>query len=107
MIVLIIWRYEVKPECRDEFLRHYAEDGTWAILFQSAPGYLRTELLGSTDAQNCLVTIDRWRSGVDHAEFLSARQAQYRAIDKMCDRLTVSEQRLGGYRRAASIVNTH
>jgi heme-degrading monooxygenase HmoA len=103
--LVILWCYEVKPECREAFLRHYAEDGTWEILFRRAPGYLGTELLGGTDSHNRFMTIDRWRSAADHAEFLRTHQAQYRAIDKMCERLTVSERPLGEYRRAGSIVH--
>lgn len=104
--LVILWQYEVKPEYREEFLRHYAEDGTWASLFQVAPGYLGTELLSGTDSQNQFLTIDRWRSATDHAEFLRTHEARYLEIDKMCELLTISEKRLGDYQRVRSFVNT-
>lgn len=103
--LMILWCYEIKPECREAFLRHYAEDGVWARLFRAAPGYLGSELLAGTASQIHFMTIDRWRSAADHAEFLKTHQAQYRTIDKVCEVLTVSELRVGDYRRMGSTVN--
>jgi extradiol dioxygenase family protein len=39
-------------------------------------------------------TVDRWRSGSDHAEFPAACGKEYRKLDRQCERLTLEERRV-------------
>jgi len=98
---VLIWRYRVHPGQEGAFREHYTPAGSWARLFENAPGYLGTELLECTDGGD-FVTIDRWVSEAAHRGFLDAYGEAYRALDEECEALTESETFLGAFREAAN-----
>ena len=116
-MIAILWRYRVKPEHREEFERTYGSEGAWAQLFRRHPGYRGTELLAEThpvrpersesefegrsptqtpdDSPLTYLTIDRWRSEADFADFLATRGQAYAALDAATEGWTEEEEKLG------------
>jgi heme-degrading monooxygenase HmoA len=82
-----IWQFRVPPEKADEFRVVYRPDGDWATLFRRETAFLGTELLQSATHPNIFLTIDRW----DTAEAWAAWGAEYAALDRRCQKLTVAE----------------
>ena len=91
----VVWDYEVRPEHVDSFIEAYRPGGLWARLFHRGEGYMGSELYRSTDQATRFVTIDRWRSREQFAEFMVKHREAYASLDARCDAWTVTEQRLG------------
>lgn len=98
-VIVILWRYEVRPERVADFERAYNARGDWAALFAKAAGYLRTELL--RERAGVYLTIDRWRAREDFDNFLVMHRKAYDALDKVCDGWTITETRLGVFEALA------
>jgi heme-degrading monooxygenase HmoA len=96
-VIVRIWRYRVAGEHRGEFERIYGSDGDWARLFRLADGYLGTQLLRDPLEPGVYATVDRWRSAADFQAFITHFGAQYAALDRACDALTLEETDLGQY----------
>lgn len=92
---LLIWRFRVRPERRDEFLRRYAADGDWATLFGRSEEYVGTELLQADGELDAFLTIDRWHSREGWDRFRATCRAEYEALDKACEGLTLEEEKVG------------
>ncbi len=43
-----VWRYHVAAEMCEEFEREYGADGSWAVLFATATGFVETTLYRET-----------------------------------------------------------
>jgi len=96
-VIVRIWRYRVEEGHRADFERIYGGDGDWARLFRLADGYLGTQLLRDPLEPGVYATLDRWRSAADFQAFFTRFGAQYAALDRACDALTVEESDLGQY----------
>ena len=92
---VIIWRFKVAAEHREEFVRRYAANGDWARLFGRSQEYLGTELLVADGVSGYFMTIDRWRSQEGWERFKAACQVEYEALDRLCEGLTLDEERIG------------
>jgi heme-degrading monooxygenase HmoA len=92
-----IWEFEVAPRKETEFLRADGPAGLWAALFGKASGYLGTLLLNDQVRPTRYLTIDRWRSAEAHEAFLAQFRAEYEALDRQCEALTMREASLGSY----------
>ncbi|MCB2230122.1 antibiotic biosynthesis monooxygenase [bacterium] len=90
-----IWKYTVHEKHVDEFIETYGPNGNWVRLFRQADGYLGTELLRDLENPLRFVTIDRWESESSYKQFRQNKAAEYEAIDRACERLTVNEQLIG------------
>ena len=113
-MIAILWRYRVKPEHRAEFESAYGPNGDWARLFRRHEHYLGTELLHAPFVPSAVegrggdpapdqepldyLTIDRWRSEEDFADFMAARRADYEALDAATEGWTEEEAKLGVWR---------
>jgi quinol monooxygenase YgiN len=95
-----IWQFRVPSEKTDEFRAIYGPDGEWATLFRREAGFLGTELLHSATHPNIFLTIDRWDSAGAWAAFLRAWGDEYAALDRQCEKLTVSEGEIGTFQSA-------
>jgi quinol monooxygenase YgiN len=91
----IVWRFTVRPDRIDDFVRHYGPDGSWAKLFRSGEGYIGTELHRSVAEPNVYVTIDRWESQAAYDAFRQSRVADYQTMDAQFESLTIDEEHLG------------
>jgi len=94
---VIIWEFEVKPDRLSEFVAAYSANGAWAQLFRQAKGYLGTELLSATGGPARYVTIDRWHSAEDFIRFQADFAESYRALDAVCESLTMTEREIGSF----------
>jgi len=97
---VIFWEFEVAPHRAAEFRSIYSSEGAWAQLFRQAPGYVGTELLASAESPTRFLTIDRWASTGDFANFQQNFREAYDALDASCEGLTLRERRLGAFTEA-------
>jgi heme-degrading monooxygenase HmoA len=89
-----VWLYEVRPDRRAEFVAGYRRDGDWARLFASHAGFESTELYAGAENPDRFLTVDRWRDQRSWVEFRADHAAEYDALDRRFEGLTVSEQEL-------------
>lgn len=94
---VVIWEFEVRPERAAEFRSIYSPLGDWARLFCQSPDYCGTELLQSSEDAHRLITVDRWASQQDYANFQQNFREQYTALDLRCEGMTLSERRIGAF----------
>jgi quinol monooxygenase YgiN len=92
-----IWSFKVHPQHVDAFRRHYGEGGTWTQLFRRARGYVETRLLGDATDPLRFVTIDTWSDAADYEAFRVAYAAEYAALDRLCESLTLEETLIGHF----------
>jgi len=92
-----VWEFTVPPKHEQAFLAAYGPSGTWARLFARAAGYVETLLLRDQAVAGRFVTIDRWASQAAHDAFLARFRADYDALDRACEPLTLHEASLGSY----------
>src|SRR5262245_51342910 len=98
-VFVIVWTFRLRPGRTAEFEREYGASGSWAALFREAPGYLGTDLFRATDDSGRYLTVDRWESSAACEAFRAARRTEYEALDRACEALTASEERVGDYVR--------
>jgi 8-oxo-dGTP pyrophosphatase MutT (NUDIX family)/heme-degrading monooxygenase HmoA len=93
---VIVWEFRIRPAGVAAFESAYGPDGDWARLFRRASGYLGTELLRAP-GEGRYVTVDRWTSRADFEAFRDAHRADYDALDRRCEDLTLDETPLGTF----------
>jgi heme-degrading monooxygenase HmoA len=98
---LILWEYDVKQGCEEQFERVYATSGDWAQLFPRDPAYKRTLLLRDATHAHTYLTCDFWKSREAYSSFQMAHRDVYSAIDKRCEELTVAERKVGSFEQLA------
>jgi heme-degrading monooxygenase HmoA len=89
-----LWEFEVKPGSEELFERAYGPEGAWVRLFRRDARYRGTRLLRDVGVERVYVTMDSWESREAYEEFRETFAAEYAAIDRECERLTLSENRL-------------
>lgn len=95
---LLIWEFRVRPGREAEFEEVYGPQGAWAKLFDSAQGYLGTQLLVDPEGERRYLTVDRWASAAAFQRFRELRAAEYEALDARCAGFTDAETPLGAFR---------
>jgi heme-degrading monooxygenase HmoA len=96
-MIVIIWRFRVKPEASEAFERAYGPNGDWVRLFAQADGYGGTELLKLDGQAGQYVTFDRWRSMEQFQRAQALLASEYAALDRRCEAYTSEETPLGTY----------
>lgn len=96
-MIHIVWEFVVKEDAVEPFARAYAEDGDWARLFASYPGYRGTTLLRDSVNPRRFVTIDRWDSLRHRSDMLNDARDEYARLDAVCGRWTESEGEIGTF----------
>lgn len=114
---IIVWRYRVRLGAERRFERIYGPRGAWARLFRKSRGYLGTQLFREAGAGAsrggqrgegrskdrplragaCYVTIDTWRSRTAFDAFHRRHHGEYQRIDRLCESLTLHEEKLGAW----------
>jgi heme-degrading monooxygenase HmoA len=89
-VYVTVWKFIVRPEHAAEFEHHYGPDGSWAALFRTAPGFIRTELFRGRAGE--YLTVDYWESPETYIEFRAARGEEYAALDTKLEALTEREE---------------
>ena len=98
---VVIWEFHVQADGREKFEEAYGINGVWARFFESAEGYVRTELIRDTERAGCYVTLDFWSSKQSYEQFRQASADRYRAVDAECEALIESETKIGAFERLA------
>ena len=93
---VIVWEFEPEAGQQREFERIYAADGDWAALFRRSPEFQGTELLRPVAGRRYL-TIDRWTSAEAFVAFRDRWEADYAALDQVCEALTTHEALVGRF----------
>ena len=94
---IVVWEYQVKPECLAEFVAAYGPDGEWARLFRRSVEFVGVELLGSVEDSVRFFTLDQWGSASGLDEFLAANATAYDVMDRRFSSLTVWERQIGSF----------
>ena len=94
-LYIIIWKYRIDADRRQEFLDAYGRDGRWAQFFNQDDDYLRTQLFEDAEEEDVFLTIDMWKSREAYDLFRSNNAEEYGRIDRECEELTVSEVKVG------------
>lgn len=94
---IAIWEFQVKPEHRAEFERHYAGGGSWAELFRTDPAYQGTQLLRDRQTPGRYVTIDTWSDEAAYHAFKEREEARYRKLDAAFEAFTEREALVGSF----------
>ena len=92
---VVIWRYEVSEQERDEFRRIYGDAGEWAALFQKGKGFVETRLLEDCSAPGQFVTLDIWEDERSRARFLDDHSESYEKLDAASEHLAAKAKRVG------------
>lgn len=100
---IYIWAYDVDPAYEDGFLRAYGRDGDWCSLFNTAPGYIRTELYRDRQTPARFITIDHWESAEAWERLRAERADMFEAIDTRCEAFTMNETEVGRFDPASAI----
>lgn len=94
---VVIWEFEVKPEHRAEFERHYSGSGSWAQLFRKDPAYQHTQLLRDGRSPLRFLTVDTWQSEAAYRAFKEREHAEYQRLDAAFEAFTQSERLIGTF----------
>jgi len=94
---LVLWEFDVKPGCELRFESVYGPDGDWADLFRLDPDYRETRLLRDSLRPNIYLTLDFWQSRQSFEKFKSLHYDSYRALDELCEGLTIDEKQIGAF----------
>lgn len=94
---MYMWEYVVPAAHTPAFLEAYGPSGTWAQLFQRAPGYIRTELHRDCANPRRFVTIDYWESRAQCEAFRALVRDEFEALDAACAAWTTSEREIGTF----------
>ncbi len=94
---LILWEYDVKQGCEDQYERVYGPAGDWAQLFRRDPAYQRTLLLRDPFRGHTYVTCDFWDTREAYELFLRINSDAYSALDERCEELTSAERKIGAF----------
>jgi len=97
---LVLWEFDVKPGCEARFESVYGPDGDWAELFRLDPNYRETRLLRNPECPNIYLTLDFWQSRQSYENFKSLHYESYRALDELCEGLTVFEKLIGTFEQS-------
>jgi hypothetical protein len=98
---LILWEFEVKPGCEERFEKVYGPGGEWARLFRTDSQYKETQLVRDSFRAASYLTLDFWNSCQAYEEFLRVHRAEYEAIEKLGEKLTLKERRMGWFEMGA------
>ncbi len=90
----ILWEFLVKSGSEAEFERHYGNQGTWAQFFQRGNGYKGSHLFRDVSNSSRYLTLDQWESSEYFHAFEAEHREEYQSIDKVCESLTLRENRL-------------
>ena len=96
-MIRIIWQFRVPPETQPAFERVYGAEGDWAQLFSRGEGYGGTTLLRDTEDHLRYLAVDLWESLETFAAFKERFAAEYEALDRACEPLSIEERRIGSF----------
>jgi hypothetical protein len=99
---VVLWEYEVKPGCEQEFEKVYGPGGDWDSLFCNEAKHAGTYLFRDTVRPRVYLTTDYWHSRSSYEEFLQVRRNDYLLLDAATENLISTERRIGSFDAAAT-----
>jgi hypothetical protein len=94
---LVLWEFEVKPGCEEQFVTVYGPGGDWDSLFHRDAHHAGTQLFRDTARPLTYLTADYWLSRESYEEFLQVQKADYHTLDAATANLISAERRIGAY----------
>jgi heme-degrading monooxygenase HmoA len=94
---LIVWEFRVSHAMAQRFEQEYGTKGVWERLFRGAPGYVRSQLVRDPAQPGRYLTLDFWTSRQAYESFRREHAAEYKEIDRDCEKLTETELQIGGF----------
>jgi hypothetical protein len=98
---VVLWEFEVKPGCEEQFEKVYGPGGDWDSLFRRDANHAGTYLFRDTVRPRVYLTADYWLSRRSYEEFREARQNDYQTLDAATEKLTTSERHIGSFETQA------
>ena len=98
---LVIWQFRPRLGLERSFEQTYGSSGSWARLFATAEGFVRTELNRDLKDSGRYLTLDLWTSKEAYESFRAKHAAEYAAIDRECEVLTAEETPVGEFSKVA------
>ena len=99
---LVVWQFRPEPGAERRFEKAYGPNGSWAHLFATGGGFVRTELNRDLKDSGRYLTLDYWSTKEAYKAFRAQHAAEYAAIDSECEALTAEETFLGEFSRVSS-----
>ncbi len=97
MSYVVVWEFQVRSGCEEEFERVYGAEGDWVQLFRQAQGFVRTDLLRDHTQADRYLVLDYWDSPELYDAFRSTNAGAYSELDKRCVALTMAEKPVGSF----------
>ena len=94
---VVVWEFQVKAGCEQQFMGAYGPEGAWAQLFRHSPGFLGVELTRSVGHPSRFFTFDMWVSNASYQSFCEEHATAYDALDRKLAGLTEWERRVGAF----------
>ena len=94
---VVVWEFQVKPGCEQQFMDAYGPEGAWAQLFRQSAEFLGVELTRSVGHPSRFFTFDTWASSAGYQVFCEKNSTAYDALDRKLIGLTEWERRVGAF----------
>jgi heme-degrading monooxygenase HmoA len=96
---VVLWEFRPVVGAEARFEKAYGPRGAWARLFATGEGFVATDLNRDLKDPARYLTLDFWASREAYDAFRAKHAAEYAAIDRECEALTVEEKPLGAFER--------
>jgi len=94
---VVLWEFDVKSECEEQFIAACSPTGEWARFFATDAKYRETRLLRNITEPLRFVTMDVWESREDYEHFLRSSGDAYQALDARFAGFTTRERHLSSF----------
>ena len=92
-----VWKFRPPRGREAEFEQAYSSSGDWARLFHAAPGFNGTTLYRPDEPGGWWLTIDRWETAANFANFTEVFGDRYRALDAELEGVAGEELFVGAF----------
>src|SRR5579863_1087932 len=99
---LVVWEFQVRSGMKKRFEKMYGPEGEWTRLFEQDASYVGTYLIhhlkaGKQRGERGYLTLDVWTSRRAYNKFRKDHRAEYKALDRRCEKMTKSEREVGRF----------
>jgi len=94
---LVVWEFEIRPECEERFRSVYGSDGDWVQLFRSDVNYQLSILVQDPSRPRVYLTLDFWNSREAYESFKQLHHEAYFSLDRASEGLSLCERHIGSF----------
>lgn len=94
---LVVWEFEVRPECEDRFRSVYGSDGDWVQFFRGDANYQLSILVQDPSRSHVYLTLDFWNTREAYESFKQRHHEAYMSLDRACEGLSLGERHIGSF----------